>query len=165
MDKLSLLRNKIFALDDLVHVVSGWRLQSQTVVFTNGCFDIMHRGHVEYLAQAASLGNRLVVGLNSDQSIFRLKGANRPIIDGYSRAELLASFQFIDAVVLFDEETPIDLITALTPDVLAKGGDYTPETIVGANVVTANGGRVEEIPIVAGYSTTNIINKISAQNS
>jgi len=163
MDKLALLRNKIFALDELVHVVSGWRLQSQTVVFTNGCFDIMHRGHVEYLAQAASLGNRLIVGLNSDQSIFKLKGPNRPIIDGYSRAELLASFQFIDAVVLFDDETPINLITALKPNVLAKGGDYTPETIVGANIVTANGGRVAVIPIVAGYSTTNIIKKIASQ--
>lgn len=163
MDKLRLIRNKIFALDDLVHVVSGWRLQSQTIVFTNGCFDIMHRGHVEYLAQAAGMGNRLVVGLNSDQSIKGLKGPNRPIIDGHSRAELLASFQFIDAVVLFDEETPISLITALKPEVLAKGGDYTPETIVGADVVKANGGRVEVIPFIAGYSTTSIISKIASQ--
>lgn len=162
MDKLRLIRNKIFALDELTHVVSGWRLQSYSVVFTNGCFDIMHRGHVEYLAQAASMGNKLVIGLNSDQSVVRLKGPNRPVIDAFSRAELLASFQFVDAVVLFDEDTPLNLINALKPDVLVKGGDYTPETIVGADVVKANGGRVEVIPFVEGYSTTGIINKIIA---
>lgn len=163
MDKLQVLRNKIFGLDDLQRQVHIWKFSGDTVVFTNGCFDILHRGHITYLAQAASLGNRLVIGVNTDRSVNGLKGPGRPINPEFSRAELLAALGFVDAVILFNEETPLNLITALKPDVLVKGGDYTPETIVGADVVNANGGRVEVIPFLEGYSSTAVINKILGQ--
>lgn len=160
MDKLQVLRNKIYGIDGLLNTAHLWRFHSQKIVFTNGCFDIIHRGHIEYLAQAASLGNRLIIGVNTDQSVQRLKGPNRPVNDEQTRAEVLAAFGFVDAVILFDEETPLNLITQLKPDVLAKGGDYTPDTIVGADVVKANGGEVLVIPFVSGFSTTSVINKI-----
>lgn len=163
MNKLQVLRNKIFSLDDLLRRVHVWGFSNDTIVFTNGCFDIIHRGHVEYLAQAASLGNRLIVGVNTDASVQRLKGPNRPVNDEHTRAEILAAFGFVDAVILFSDETPLNLITAIKPNVLVKGGDYTPDTIVGADVVKANGGRVEVIPFVQGFSTTSIINKIVTQ--
>lgn len=163
MDKLQILKNKIFSLDNLLRNALVWRFRGDKIVFTNGCFDIIHRGHIEYLAQAASLGNRLIIGLNTDSSVSTLKGPNRPVNDEQTRAEILAAFGFVDAVVLFSEETPIDLITAIKPDVLVKGGDYNPDTIVGANVVKDNGGRVEVIPFVNGFSTTSIINKILAK--
>jgi rfaE bifunctional protein nucleotidyltransferase chain/domain len=160
MDKLQVLRNKIFTLDDLLRRAHTWRFANNTIVFTNGCFDIIHRGHIEYLAQAASLGNRLIVGLNSDSSVAKLKGPNRPVTDEQSRAEVLAAFGFVDAVILFTEETPINLITTIKPDFLVKGGDYTPDTIVGADVVRNNGGSVQVIPFVTGFSSSSIINKI-----
>lgn len=163
MNKLQVLRNKIFGLDDLLRRTHVWGFSNDTIVFTNGCFDIIHRGHVEYLAQAASLGNRLIVGVNTDASVQRLKGPNRPVNDEHTRAEILAAFGFVDAVILFSDETPLSLITAIKPNVLVKGGDYTPDTIVGADVVKANGGRVEVIPFVQGFSTTSIINKIVTQ--
>lgn len=160
--KLEIIQNKIFtSLDDAnyLKLVNGWRIHSDKIVFTNGCFDIMHRGHVEYLAQAAQLGHRLVVGLNSDASVKRLKGDSRPINDWYARAEVLASMQWIDAVVGFDEDTPLNLIEATEPSFLVKGGDYKAEDVVGYDFVKAHGGETVIINFVDGYSTTSIINK------
>jgi D-beta-D-heptose 7-phosphate kinase/D-beta-D-heptose 1-phosphate adenosyltransferase len=131
------------------------------VVFTNGCFDIMHRGHATYLAQARTLGDLLVVGLNTDASVQRLKGPSRPINHQYDRAFLLASLACVDFVILFDEDTPEQLIHTVCPDILVKGGDYTLDTIVGADFVLQNGGTVTTIPFVDGYSTTSTLNKIT----
>ena len=155
-----MLRNKIVTLDNLLRRAHTWRFANNTIVFTNGCFDIIHRGHIEYLAQAASLGNRLIVVLNADSSVAKLKGPNRPVNDEQSRAEVLAAFSFVDAVILFTEDTPLNLITAIKPDFLVKGGDYTPDTIVGADVVKNNGGSVQVISFVTGFSSSSIINKI-----
>ena len=160
MSHLNKLNNKIYSLEELENKVNAWKQAGEEVVFTNGCFDIIHRGHIEVLAQTADLGDRLIIGLNSDSSIQKLKGKNRPIIDEKSRAILLASFSFVDAVVLFSEETPINLISTLLPDVLAKGGDYKIETIVGCEIVQKNGGEVILVPFVDGFSSTTIIEKI-----
>jgi rfaE bifunctional protein nucleotidyltransferase chain/domain len=140
--------------------VNAWKQAGEEVVFTNGCFDIIHRGHIEVLAQTADLGDRLIIGLNSDSSIQKLKGEDRPIIEEQSRAILLASLEFVDAVVIFSEDTPLKLISALLPDVLAKGGDYEIETIVGHEIVQQNGGKVKLVPFVDGFSSTTIIEKI-----
>jgi rfaE bifunctional protein nucleotidyltransferase chain/domain len=137
-----------------------WHYIGQKVVFTNGCFDLVHRGHVNYLSRASSLGDKMIIGLNTDQSVSRIKGPSRPLQDELSRAEVLASMFFVDAVVLFDEETPFELIDFLKPDILVKGSDYSIDKIVGADVVIANGGRVETMDFIEGYSSTNIINKI-----
>lgn len=137
--------------------------EGRKVVFTNGCFDILHRGHATYLAQARELGDLLVVGLNTDASVQRLKGPSRPINNQYDRAFLLASLACVDFVILFDEDTPEQLIHAVRPDVLVKGGDYTIKTIVGADFVLQNGGIVTTIPFVDGYSTTSTLNKINHQ--
>ena len=160
MSHLNKINSKIFSLDDLKNQVNAWKQAGEEVVFTNGCFDIIHRGHIEALAQTADLGNRLIIGLNSDSSIQKLKGKNRPIIDEQSRAILLASLEFVDAVVIFSEDTPINLISTLLPDVLAKGGDYEIETIVGHEIVQQNGGKVKLVPFVDGFSSTTIIEKI-----
>lgn len=142
----------------LTHV---WRVKGDRIVFTNGCFDILHRGHVEYLEEAAMLGDRLVVGVNSDASVRRLgKGTDRPLNDEQSRAKVLAALRCVDAVVIFDEDTPLELITAIQPDVLAKGGDWKPEQIVGADVVKARGGSVHSLKLVDGFSTTALVEKI-----
>ena len=138
-----------------------WRDKGEKIVFTNGCFDLVHRGHVEVLANTADLGDRLIIGLNSDSSIQKLKGENRPIIDENSRAILLASLQFIDAIVLFSEDTPQKLIETIVPDILAKGGDYKVEEIAGHEVVLENGGSVILVPFIDGFSTTNIVDKIN----
>jgi len=160
MPNLQNIKSKIFSLDKLKNQVNAWKQAGEEVVFTNGCFDIIHRGHIEVLAQTADLGDRLIIGLNSDSSIQKLKGKNRPIIDEKSRAILLASFSFVDAVVLFSEDTPINLISTLLPDVLAKGGDYEIETIVGHEIVQKNGGKVILVPFIDGFSSTTIIEKI-----
>ncbi|MBK7761930.1 MAG: D-glycero-beta-D-manno-heptose 1-phosphate adenylyltransferase [Bacteroidetes bacterium] len=160
LTKLEIIQNKIYKIDELSRLVNQWHMLSKKVVFTNGCFDIMHRGHNTYLLQAAELGNRLVVGLNSDSSVRRLKGEKRPVVDEYSRALNLAMHTYIDAVILFEEETPLNLIERLRPDVLVKGGDYRLETIVGAETVLNYGGRVEIIPFLPGYSTTAILEKM-----
>jgi D-glycero-beta-D-manno-heptose 1-phosphate adenylyltransferase len=145
----------------LVRMVNVWRLKSDRIVFTNGCFDILHRGHVEYLQEAAALGDRLVIGVNSDRSVQRLgKGLDRPINDQDSRALVLAALRCVDAIVIFDEDTPLDLITAVQPDVLVKGGDWKPEQIVGADVVKARGGEVRSLKLVDGFSTTRLIDRI-----
>ena len=160
MSHLNILNNKIFSLKDLEDKVTSWKQSGKEVVFTNGCFDIIHRGHIKMLAQAADLGDRFIIGLNSDSSIQNLKGKNRPIIDQQSRAILLASLSFVDAVILFSDETPINLINTLKPDILAKGGDYEISTIVGNEVIQENGGQVILIPFLDGFSSTTIIDKI-----
>lgn len=129
-------------------------------MFTNGCFDIVHLGHIDYLEKARALGDRLVLGLNTDASVSRIKGPLRPVVNEYARSRLMAAMAFIDLVVLFDEPTPKELIEAIRPDILVKGDDYTVATIVGADFVLANGGSVETIPLVKGYSTTSLIERI-----
>lgn len=137
--------------------------KDRKVVFTNGCFDILHRGHATYLAQARELGDLLVVGLNTDASVRRLKGPSRPVNNEHDRAFLLAALACVDFVILFDEDTPAELIRRVQPDVLVKGGDYTLDNIVGADFVLQNGGTVTTIPFVDGYSTTLTLQKISQQ--
>ena len=154
------IKSKIYSLTDLVEKLKMWRKSGEKIVFTNGCFDLVHRGHVEMLANTADLGDRLVIGLNTDISIKNLKGENRPVVDEYSRSILLASLQFTDAIVLFSENTPQKIIETIIPDVLAKGGDYNLEEIVGYDVVTQNGGDVIRVPFIDGYSTSNLIHKI-----
>jgi D-glycero-beta-D-manno-heptose 1-phosphate adenylyltransferase len=161
MRKPDIIQHKLFTVDDLVRRISQWKFLGKTVAFTNGCFDILHRGHIYSLSQAAAEADYLVVGLNSDASTRGLKGPGRPINDEQSRALVLASLLMVDAVVIFDEPTPLNLITALKPDVLVKGGDYTIDNIVGAKEVMEHGGRVVINPIVEGFSTTSIIQKIS----
>ena len=160
MSHLNKLNNKISSLEELKNKVNAWKQAGEEVVFTNGCFDIIHRGHIEVLARTADLGGKFIVGLNSDSSIQKLKGESRPIIDEQSRAILLASLSFVDAVVLFSEDTPINLISTLKPDVLAKGGDYKIEAIVGHEIVQNNGGEVILVRFVDGFSSTTIIDKI-----
>ncbi len=160
-NKLELIQNKIYQLSELKLIVNQWKMLSKKVVFTNGCFDIIHRGHNTYLLEAAAFGNKLIVAVNSDESVRKLKGNNRPIVDEYSRAFNLACHTYIDAVILFDEDTPLNLINEFQPDVLIKGGDYTIETIVGAQEVLSYEGQVEIIAFLEGYSTTNIIDKIN----
>ena len=137
-----------------------WKFYDRRIVFTNGCFDILHAGHIDYLAKAAGLGDELVIGLNSDESVRRLKGNDRPVMDEYSRSLLLAGLHFVSAVVIFDEDTPYELIKAVQPHVLVKASDYNPEEIVGYDIVKAIGGEVITVDLLPGYSTTGIIKKI-----
>ncbi len=155
-----IIEQKIFSLPDLLKKLAQIRLTGNTVSFTNGCFDILHRGHIASLKQAAAEGDFLVVGLNSDASTKRLKGPQRPVNNEQSRALLLASLVMVDAVILFEEDTPLELIRAILPDVLVKGGDYTPAQIAGAAEVAANGGRIVINPIIEGFSTTGLIQKM-----
>jgi D-glycero-beta-D-manno-heptose 1-phosphate adenylyltransferase len=155
--------NKILTLPDLEKKLAQWLLADKTIVFTNGCFDILHAGHIASLAEAAKHGDILIIGLNADASIKGLKGPNRPVNDENARALVLASLVMVDAVVLFSEPTPLELIHAIKPDVLVKGGDYIVDDIAGAKEVIGWGGKVIINPIVEGFSTTSIINKI--QNS
>ena len=136
------------------------RPRTDVVVFTNGCFDILHRGHVSYLTRARALGDRLIVGVNTDASVRRLKGEGRPVVGQDDRAYVLAALACVDAVTLFDEDTPAQLIEALVPDVLVKGGDYTPEQVVGREIVERSGGRLVLLPFLSGRSTTQILNRI-----
>jgi len=154
------IKSKIYILPELVEQSKIWKSNGEKIVFTNGCFDLVHRGHIEVLANTADLGDRLIIGLNSDSSIQQLKGENRPIIDENSRAILLASLHFTDAIVLFSEDTPQKLIETIVPDILVKGGDYKVEEIVGHELVIENGGSVILVPFIDGFSTTNIIDKI-----
>lgn len=160
MDKTQWIANKIVNKDVLVHRINGLKALGKKIVFTNGCFDILHHGHLDYLAKAASLGNVLVVGVNTDASVKKLKGEERPITHENDRAFQLASLMFVDAVCLFDEDTPKELIEAVNPNILVKGGDYSIDKIVGADHVLKNGGKVEIIPFVEGYSTTSLIDRI-----
>lgn len=168
-ERLIYIENKIMDHDTAVKCISNWKLKNDKVVFTNGCFDLLHKGHVSYLAQAASLGSRLVVALNTDRSVRRQgKGDDRPVNDENARALVMASLGVVDAVVFFDSDTPLSLIDLLKPDVLVKGADYDPKEtnpqsksfIVGSESVRVNGGEVAAIPIVEGYSTTSIINQL-----
>ena len=152
--------NKIVSLGEAIERVKAWQSKGEKIVFTNGCFDIVHLGHIDYLEKARSLGNRLVLGLNTDASVKRLKGESRPVVNEYARARMMSAFEFVDAVVLFDEPTPLTLIEEVKPDILVKGDDYTVETIVGADFVIGKGGEVKTIPLVKGYSTTSLIEKI-----
>jgi rfaE bifunctional protein nucleotidyltransferase chain/domain len=160
IDHLTLIDNKILTIEQLKPFLSIWRFQDRKIVFTNGCFDLLHLGHVDYLAKAANLGNKLVIGLNSDASTSALKGPSRPITNQTSRAHLLSSLFFVDAVVLFSDSTPYELVKAIKPDILVKGADYTIDQIVGSDVVLQNGGEVKTIEYLAGYSTTAIEEKI-----
>jgi len=161
-NSFSSLSAKIQDLDDSIRTVRTWQQQGLEVVFTNGCFDLLHYGHVHYLAQARDLGDKLVIGLNSGASVTRLKGPHRPIKDEETRSHLLAALAFVDLVVLFEEDTPLKLIQSLRPDVLVKGGDYTIDQIVGAPEVQSWGGSVEILAFVEGYSTTAYETKIKA---
>ncbi|HXC96138.1 MAG TPA: bifunctional D-glycero-beta-D-manno-heptose-7-phosphate kinase/D-glycero-beta-D-manno-heptose 1-phosphate adenylyltransferase HldE [Edaphobacter sp.] len=153
---------KILDLDRIKLRVAEWRASGETIVFTNGCFDLLHVGHITLLEECRRFGSKLVLGLNADASVCRLKGPTRPIVSQRERARVMAALAAVDAVVLFEEDTPLELIGALKPDVLVKGGDYTIETVVGHEQVISYGGRVEIIPTVEGFSTTNIVNKLAA---
>lgn len=157
------LLSKISDLPKLQSQVSAWKGEGKKVVFTNGVFDLLHIGHITYMAKASELGDKLVIGLNSDISVKRIKGEDRPVNDQNSRAALLAALFFVDAIVVFEEDTPLNLITALLPDILVKGADYSVENIVGGKEVIANGGEVKTINFIEGYSSTSIIQKIRKQ--
>jgi len=160
MRSVSSIPDKIFTLDGLMHQVRRWRLHNKKIVFTNGVFDILHEGHIASLSEAASFGHVLIVGVNTDASVKRLKGESRPVNNENSRALLLASLLMTDAVILFEEDTPLNLIATILPDVLVKGGDYTIDQIVGAKEVMANGGEVKIVPILEGFCTTSIIQRM-----
>ena len=150
-------QDKVMAIEQFIALKPS--LKGKKIVFTNGCFDILHLGHVQYLAQAKELGDLLVIGLNSDLSVKRLKGETRPVNPEHARALVLAALQFVDFVILFEEDTPFELIQKIIPDVLVKGGDYNKDQIVGADIVTSNGGEVVVLDFVDGFSTTQIINQ------
>ena len=161
MQKQQWIQSKIYNNKEaMLQRCNIWRVSGQKIVFTNGCFDILHHGHLALLANAADCGNKLVLALNTDASVTRLKGPERPITHEQDRAFQAASLLCVDAVCFFDEPTPESLIQFLSPDVLVKGGDYTIDNIVGADFVMSQGGRVEIIPFVEGYSTTSVIDKI-----
>lgn len=155
--------------EHILHKIVSWQeLQQQIqcqrdkkIVFTNGCFDLVHQGHISYLSRSRDLGDLLVIGLNSDASVRRLKGPSRPIMDQDSRALLLAAFEFVDFVTFFDQDTPLELIQMVQPDLLVKGGDYNPDLIVGADFVRQQGGDVVVLPFVEGFSTTQIVNRLT----
>ena len=161
MDYLSLIEKKIaYTTKEAENTLSMWRFKNDKIVFTNGCFDILHKGHIEYLAKAASLGTKLVIGLNTDASVKRLKGDSRPVNDENARALLLASHVIVEEVIFFDTDTPRDLIKFVQPDVMLKGGEYKSEDIVGYDIVKAKGGEVITINFIEGYSTTSMIEKM-----
>lgn len=163
---IEVLRSKISSPEELQKKIVLWRFKDQTIVFTNGCFDILHQGHIDYLAKASDEADRLVVGVNSDDSVKMLnKGPERPIQDQDSRALLIASLHFVDAVVIFNEDTPLQLIKSIQPDVLVKGSDYQLYEIVGHDVVLKNGGEVKQIDFLEGFSTSTIIQKIKDDES
>ncbi|MEM9859364.1 MAG: D-glycero-beta-D-manno-heptose 1-phosphate adenylyltransferase [Bacteroidota bacterium] len=153
-------QDKILSQEEITAQVREWQAHGEKVVFSNGCFDILHLGHIDYLEKARALGNKLIIGLNTDESVRSLKGPTRPVNNELSRSRMLASLQFVDGVVLFGEETPYELIKALKPDILVKGNDYLAENIVGADIVKSKGGKVETVSLVKGYSTSGLIEQI-----
>ena len=161
MDELGIqhIEKKIISRSQAEKYGSEMREKGKTLVFTNGCFDLIHPGHIDLLIRARSIGDALMVGLNTDSSVKRLKGEKRPILDEHSRALMLAALEVVDCVVLFDEDTPAELIGAVKPDVLVKGGDYTPDGVVGKDIVESTGGRVEIVPITMEFSSSEIIEK------
>ncbi|MBR5253604.1 MAG: D-glycero-beta-D-manno-heptose 1-phosphate adenylyltransferase [Bacteroidales bacterium] len=160
MTQIEQIERKIVCRKDLKELILKWREANERVVFTNGCFDLLHLGHVDYLAKAKDLGERLIIGVNTDSSVKRLKGEHRPLQDENSRLHILAALQSVDAVVLFDEDTPYELIREIEPDILVKGADYKIENIVGYDIVTSRGGSVQTIEFIEGYSTTLIEKRI-----
>ena len=154
------IASKLHSKNSLIEKLKLWNDSNEKIVFTNGCFDIIHQGHIDYLAKAADLGTKLIIGVNTDASVSKLKGKHRPIQDEKSRLLILASFEFTDAVILFDEETPYELIKMIQPDVLVKGSDYKAENIVGYDIVTAKGGEVKTLDFLDGFSTSAIEKKI-----
>ncbi len=165
MKNYDIIKKKILLTKEFSATFSLWRFQQKKIVFTNGCFDLLHLGHINYLSRAKDLGDILIVGVNSDRSVKILgKGENRPITDENARATIIAALHFVDAVVLFDEETPYELIKAVQPDVLVKGSDYRPEDIVGYDIVKQKGGDVVTISFLPGYSTTSIVEKIKGED-
>ena len=163
MKHLEIIKNKIVHADDLRKVVEAKQAEGKTFAFSNGCFDLVHQGHIDYLSKSRDLADYLIIGLNTDQSVSRLKGPTRPINDEYSRALMLASFMFVDYVVMFGEDTPYNLIKTLQPDLLIKGSDYTAEDIVGYDIVTARGGKVVTLDFIPGFSTTLIEKRIKGE--
>ena len=159
MSQINNISNKLLSLEELLLKLPTWKREGK-VVFTNGCFDILHIGHLDYLGKASKLGHKLIVGLNTDTSVKRLKGANRPINNEQTRAMMLAKLAIVDAVVLFEKDTPYELIQRIIPNVLVKGSDYRVEEIVGHDIVLGNGGSVITIDFLEGYSTTSIIEKM-----
>ena len=160
MNQLPYIKKKLVSLEELSRMLAIWNFQDKRIVFTNGCFDIIHRGHVEYLTQSATQGDVLIIGLHSDQSVKRLKGKNRPIQDYETRALILSSFSFVSAVISLDEDSPYELIKHVKPNVLVKGADKLSKDIVGYDVVSAKGGRVITIDMVEGHSTDMLLEKI-----
>lgn len=160
MQKTEIIQNKIYTVETIKSQLNIWRFKDKKIVFTNGCFDLLHLGHIDYLSKAADFGDIMIIGLNSDKSVTNIKGSNRPITDEKSRSAILASLFFVDAIILFDEETPLALIEIIQPDVLIKGSDYKAEEIVGYDIVKAKGGEIITLDFLAGYSTTIIENKI-----
>ena len=160
MENLEIIKAKIFNKESLKRELAIWRFKNKKIVFTNGCFDILHLGHINYLSKAKDFGDVLVIGLNTDDSVSRIKDEHRPVINENARAMILASLHFVDAIVLFDEDTPYNLIKQVQPDILVKGSDYKTGDIVGVDIVKAKGGEIITIEFLDGYSTTSIINKL-----
>jgi len=163
MEMLNYIKSKIISdISQIDRQIAVWKFLSHKIVFTNGCFDILHRGHIDYLARAADEGDILVVGLNTDNSVRKIKGDNRPVNDEETRATILGAMGFIDAIFLFDEETPYELIKKVQPDVLVKGADYKTEEIVGYDIVSSKGGEIKTIELLEGFSTTGLIDQIKS---
>ncbi len=160
MQKNQLTEHKIVDLAEALKIRKNWKEKGETAVFTNGCFDILHLGHIDYLEKSSQKGDHLIVGVNTDRSVSALKGPERPINQEYARARLLAALGFVAMVIIFDEDTPLELIKNLMPDVLVKGNDYSISTIVGSKEVIENGGKVETVELVPNFSTTGIIQKL-----
>jgi len=160
MEKLERIKTKILDREQIKNQCNIWRFNEKKIVFTNGCFDILHLGHIDYLTQAANLGGILLIGLNSDASVKAIKGPDRPFNNEEARAIILASLSFVDGLIVFDEETPYELIKLVNPDILVKGADYSVEQIAGHDIVQAHGGEVITIPLTEGYSTTDLIARI-----
>ena len=153
-------KNKIKSSSEGEKLRNRWNAEGKKVVFTNGCFDILHLGHINYLEKAKELGDKLIIGLNTDESVTRLKGPDRPINHEEARGRMLAALQFVDMIIYFSEDTPFNLIKVLKPDILVKGNDYLAENIIGADIVEAHGGEVRTINLTEGFSSSKIINKI-----
>ena len=164
MNHLKIIQNKIQSTVEAAITLQNWRAEKCKIVFTNGCFDILHLGHIDYLAKAADLGDKLLIGVNTDASVSRIKGPSRPINNQQSRAMVLASFSFVSMIILFDEPTPYELIHIVQPDVLVKGADYKIEEIVGYDIVKAKGGTVFTLDYLTGYSTSAIEQRILDKN-
>lgn len=164
MEKLEIINNKIVTKEELTRRLAIWRFFNKKIVWTNGCFDILHLGHIDYLSKAKEQGDVLIVGVNSDESVRKIKKHGRPITDEKSRSTIIAALQFVDAVWLFDDETPLEQIKFIQPDVLVKGSDYKAEEIVGYNILKAKGGKIVTIDFLPGYSTTAIEEKIKRFN-